>query len=234
MHNSGWKQSPGEDIVLAFHKGTVSYQERVRLKGYVQTVLHRYKNDRRVLCWDLYNEPGSRLLEDRSIALLNAVWAWAWEVRPSQPLTSGVFRSNQKRFNRIHTQNADVVTFHSYRGTAELRQRIAWLRKQAGARPLVCTEYMARTLGSRFEDYMPVFKKEKIGCFCWGLVAGKSQTIWPWESRKSLRGPFEPAPRGGFRKVPREPKVWFHDIFRKNGTPYDPNEVRLIRKIIRH
>lgn len=49
----------------------------------------------------------------------------------------------------------------------------------------------------------------------WGFVAGKSQTIYPWDSWD--------------RAYPTEPPVWFHDIFRADGTPYRPQEVELIR-----
>jgi hypothetical protein len=74
---------------------------------------------------------------------------------------------------------------------------------------------MARTQGSRFEGSLPIFKEEKVGCYNWGLVSGKTQTIYPWGSKKG--GP--------------EPKVWFHDIFRPDGTAFDAREVALIREI---
>jgi len=32
-------------------------------------------------------------------------------------------------------------------------------------------------------------------------------------------------PNGG------EPKVWFHDIFRKDGTPYSEKEIQLIKSL---
>ena len=37
--------------------------------------------------WDLYNEPGSLVLEKKSFTFLEYVWNWAHEIRPSQPLT---------------------------------------------------------------------------------------------------------------------------------------------------
>ena len=50
-----------------------------------------------------------------------------------------------------------------------------------------------------------MFHEEGVGAINWGLVSGKTNTIFPW-------GSPEGAP---------EPKVWFHDIFRKDGTPFD-------------
>jgi hypothetical protein len=76
---------------------------------------------------------------------------------------------------------------------------------------------MARPAGSTFQDILPYFKEQNIGAYNWGFVAGKTQTIYPWDSWT--------------KEYTAEPPVWFHDIFRADGTPYDPNEVRLIKKL---
>jgi hypothetical protein len=81
---------------------------------------------------------------------------------------------------------------------------------------LICTEYMARTRNSRFDNIMPMLKAENIGAYNWGLVAGKTNTIYAWDA---------PMPDG------KEPKVWFHDIFRKDGSVYSKEEVAVIRKL---
>ena len=96
---------------------------------------------------------------------------------------------------------------------ANLGQQIAELKKLG--RPVICTEYMARTRGSKFETHLPIFKEGHVGCYNWGLVSGKTQTIYPWESKQG-------AP---------EPQLWFHDILRSDGTPFDPQETALIRKL---
>ncbi|MEP7259334.1 MAG: 1,4-beta-xylanase, partial [Flavitalea sp.] len=88
---------------------------------------------------------------------------------------------------------------------------------RAYGRPIICTEYMARTSESFFETHLPIFKKHHVGAINWGLVAGKTNTIYPWGSKEGTP----------------EPAVWFHDIFRKDGTPYDHKEVEIIRSIIR-
>jgi hypothetical protein len=41
---------------------------------------------------------------------------------------------------------------------------------------------MARTHGNLFATHLPRFEQERIGCFNWGLVSGKTQTIFPWET----------------------------------------------------
>jgi hypothetical protein len=74
---------------------------------------------------------------------------------------------------------------------------------------------MARTNNSTFEKNMPILKKYRVGAINWGLVSGKTNTIFPWGSK-------EGSP---------EPAVWFHDIFRKDGTAYRADEVALIRQL---
>jgi hypothetical protein len=107
-----------------------------------------------------------------------------------------------------------VITFHNYSDAASLEKQVKELQ-QLG-RPVICTEYMARTRGSRFQTHLPIFKKYNVGAINWGLVSGKSNTIYQWDT---------PVTDGS------EPKLWFHDIFRKNGTPYDPEEIAVIKNL---
>jgi hypothetical protein len=75
---------------------------------------------------------------------------------------------------------------------------------------------MARTNGSLFQLIMPMLKNENIGAINWGFVSGKTNTIYAWST---------PMPSGN------EPDLWFHDIFRKDGTPFSKEEVTFIKKI---
>jgi hypothetical protein len=92
----------------------------------------------------------------------------------------------------------------------EIRQKLLL------GRPLICSEYMARTRNSLFVTHLPIFKRYQVGAINWGLVSGKSNTIYQWG---------KPVPDGS------EPKIWFHDVFRKDGSPFDENEVRVIRQL---
>lgn len=205
MHNSGWVQSPGTKVVL-------DNQQWPRLRTYVQDLLRSFGQDERVLAWDLYNEPGNNGLREKSLPLLQTVFAWAWEVRPQQPLTVGLW-FDCAPLNEFQLSASDVISFHNYNDAENLRRQIHELKKHG--RPVICTEYMARTRNSRFQTHLPIFREEKVGCYNWGLVSGKTQTIYPWGSPKG-------AP---------EPKLWFHDIFRSDGTPFDAEEVAFIRKM---
>ncbi len=119
-------------------------------------------------------------------------------------------------FERLQIALSDVVSFHNYDAPDEFEKRIKWLARYH--RPLLCTEYMARGNKSTFEGSLPVAKKHGVAAFNWGLVAGKTQTFLPWDS---WQRPY----------TDREPAIWFHEVFRTDGTPYRADEVELIRTL---
>lgn len=224
VHNSGWVQSPG---MVALQDKT----QYPRLETYVKGVVGRFGQDARVLGWDTWNEPDNtnnssygktepankvKLVEQ----LLPSVFQWARSANPSQPLTCGIWIGDWSSpdklttIEKVQVENSDVISFHNYDGPQEFEKRVKWL--QAYGRPLMCTEYMARGNGSTFQGTMPVAKKYKVAVYNWGFVAGKTQTFLPWDSWQK---PY----------VDREPTIWFHEIFRTDGTPYKAEEVAFIK-----
>lgn len=230
LHNSGWVQSPTRDLLK-------DPERHDSLKPYVTGVIERFKDDRRVQVWDIYNEPDNVNAvtygassktktelpnkPELALALIEKAFTWAREANPSQPVTSGIWSGDWKTIEamtpmaRFCAQHSDVISFHSYARLDDVKSRVGELRQFN--RPLLCTEYMARTTGSTFETILPYFKEHKIGAYNWGFVNGKSQTIYPWDSWQ--------------KQYTDEPKVWFHDIFHKDGAPYREDEVELIRKL---
>jgi hypothetical protein len=198
-----WTPSPGRKL------GNDS-TERPMLRRYVQDMLATFGKDKRVIAWDLYNEPlnGADVGQP---ALLEEIFTWAGAVRPCQPLTIGLWNDNAA-VNGVMLARSDVISFHRYADYAGVQTHIADL-KQHG-RPLICTEWMARAVGSRWETDLPLFKKEAVGCYNWGLVNGRTQCQFGWSNKRGTP----------------EPKVWFHDLFHKDGTPYDPAESAAIRQ----
>jgi hypothetical protein len=227
VHNSGWVQSPGA-IAL---EDTTQYP---RLKAYVQGVVGAFGKDERILSWDVWNEPGAdnagsyanKELKDKAArvtALLPLVFEWARESNPQQPLTSGVWdidisrdASGQSALQRIQVRESDIITFHNYSWPENFKSEIAWLKKFN--RPVICTEFMARSVGSTFDGVLPIARQERVGAINWGFVAGKTQTYFPWESWEH---PY----------VHSHPPVWFHEVLRADGTPYRQAEVDLIRRL---
>ena len=207
VHNSGWVRDPGD--LLYKDAALISV-----LEEYVKDVLTTFKDDKRIAMWDLYNEPGNSGYGNKSMPLLKKVFEWGWSIRPSQPLSSGVWSLKLSEYNKFQAENSDIITYHSYEVPGKHQAAIDTLKKYK--RPLVCTEYMARRNNSLFGNIMPLLKKENVGAINWGLVAGKSNTKYAWD---------EPIPNGG------EPKLWFHEIFRPDGTPYKQEEVDIIKHL---
>ena len=230
VHNSGWVQAPGIEIL----RDPAKFDS---LEPYVTGVTKHFANDPRVVAWDLFNEadngndnsygqnaakqelPPARKAEV-ALDLLAKTYQWARAVNPSQPLTSCVWRGDfadptkLPPIDRFDLANSDVISFHNYDGPEKMKQAIAGLRQYN--RPLLCTEYMARPTGSTFPAILPVLKREKVWAYNWGFVDGKTNTIYPWDSwQVQYHG---------------EPPVWFHDIFRPDGTPYRPAEVAAIKR----
>jgi hypothetical protein len=206
IHNSGWVQDPGRVI-----NTKASYEE---LHEYVTDVLHRFGHDKRILLWDLYNEPGNSNKKEASLPLLTRIFAWAREAAPEQPVSAGLWAWDYEKLNAFQVKNSDVITYHDYE-TPEWHQRVVQLLKAYG-RPVICTEYMARPRNSTFENTMPMLKAENVGAINWGLVEGKTNTKYAWDT---------PMPNGD------EPKLWFHEVFKKDGSPYKQEEVNLIKKL---
>lgn len=224
VHNSGWLQSPGREILRdpAKHEA---------LKPYVQGVLAHFKDDARIFGWDLFNEPDNpnpdayRTLElpdkaEAALVLLQKSFRWAREINPSQPLTAGIWRDYQGYLDnppifRFMLANSDLISFHNYAAAEDVAREITALRKLN--RPLICTEYLARGNASNFDPILGLFKEHKIGAINWGLVDGKSQTIYPWETWGKI--------------YTGEPTLWHHDIFRADGTPYRKTETDYIRRL---
>ena len=227
VHNSGWVQSPGA-------KALIDPSQRGRLKSYVEGVIGAFANDDRVLAWDLWNEPDNvnfgsygltepKQKEHAVTQLLPLVYAWARSANPAQPLTSGLWQGEWSKMDllnaiqRTQLHDSDIFSFHSYSSGEKFEQRVKALRAFE-QRPVLCTEYMARGVHSTFQGTLPIALKYRVAAINWGLVAGKTQTYLPWDSWAK---PY----------IGREPAVWFHEIFRTDGTPYSSEEVKFIQQM---
>ncbi|GAA4454977.1 hypothetical protein GCM10023189_22220 [Nibrella saemangeumensis] len=231
VHNSGWLQSPGAEALA-------DDGEHHRLESYVKGVVGAFRKDKRILAWDVWNEPDNPNTSsygqhepagkaDLVARLLPQVFQWARLARPIQPLTSAVWVAWENRdwsnpaawkpIETIQLENSDFITFHHYADVASF-QKMATALQQTG-RPVVCTEFLARSVKSQFQTHLPVAKKLNVGMMNWGFVAGKTQTFLPWDSWE------KPYASG------RQPSVWHHEILTPDGKPYLADEVEVIRKV---
>ena len=225
VHNSGWVQAPGREF-------TANPARLDELKAYVQGVVGHFQNDKRIDFWDVYNEPDNLnypayiKLEptnkvDSALLLLQKTFAWAREMKPSQPLSSAPWLgpwadpAKLRPIEKVQLEQSDIITFHNYDNLEKLKPCVENLRRYH--RPIICTEYMARPVGSTFDPNLRYLKEQNVGAYNWGFVSGKTQTIFPWDSWT--------------KTYLSEPPVWFHDIFRADGTPYKTDEVQFIKSL---
>jgi len=224
IHNSGWVQSPGA------HRLQDPAYTRV-LQSYVTGVVGMFAKDPRVLGWDVWNEPDNPAKDYRKVehedkqelvaAFLPHVFQWARAVNPIQPLTSGVWQghwrdsASRSTICSLQLEHSDVISFHSYGDPDEFEARIDELTPLG--RPILCTEYLARNLGSTVEGILPVAKRRNVGAYNWGFVAGRTQTYLPWDSWQQ---PYTALP-----------ETWFSDLIHPDGRAHDDNEIRLIRQL---
>ena len=228
VHNSGWLQSPSRHDLIDPEKDE-------HFKSFVQGFIGAFATDRRIILWDLWNEPensggGSykklQLPEERARIekLLPWVFEWAREVKPAQPLSSGVWigkswaphSDSLTPIQKYQLEQSDIITFHNYGWPESFEARIEQLRPYG--RPLINTEWMARGNGSTVDTILPIAAGENVGMINWGLVDGRTQTRFPWDSWKS---PY----------ILQEPSVWFHDLMHKDGTPYRNRESDIFLKV---
>ncbi|RVT81712.1 1,4-beta-xylanase [Rhodobacteraceae bacterium CCMM004] len=233
IHNSRAVASPGRAAVL-------DQALRPMLRAYVRDVVGTFRADRRILFWDLYNEPGNRMdfdrtaysefdaqLEAHALSLMEAGFATARAVDPEAPLTvaawttaspAGDVHPYQTEIDRSALLHSDIVTFHAYYPRRRVEQFIDYL--DVLDRPILCTEWMARQIDSRISDQLDLFRDRNVGCFQWGLVKGRTQTWLPWPD-DLVRAHGGEIDRG----------LWFHDLLHETGDPYDPGEVDTIRAL---
>jgi len=231
VHNSRAVGSPGRSMVMRSESWP-------RIERYVKDIIEAFALDSRIAIWDLYNEPSNRMifnadserefdvsLEQYSHRLMESCFRWAREVGPSQPLTvaawhtPSIFDPGMPLFDHPTDKRAlelsDIISFHAYLPLEQMRQAIALL--QGHDRPLICSEWLGRHAGSLLQEQLPLFYREAIGCYQWGLVEGKTQTYLPWPLLTDNNSDVSHG--------------WFHDLLRSDGSAYDEQETALIQKL---
>ena len=228
VHNSGWVQCPGYDLL----NDPSRYDE---LQQYVHGIVSHFAQDERVLIWDLFNEPDNMNITsykdddyahhkaELSMLLLKKTINWVRVINPVQPITMAPWKEDWSSddvltaLDNYMFTHSDIISFHCYEDKVDMEKRILALKRFG--RPMLCTEYMARPFKNTFQEILPLFRKYDVGAYNWGLVAGKSQTHCPWDSWS--------------KKYEQEPELWFHDIFRENGTPYIREEVEFLKSYLK-
>lgn len=194
---------------------------------YIRELMEHYRSDKRVYAWNVWNEPGNSNRRSRSLAMMRNVFDWLRKYDVSQPLTADVFAAacdfpdEYLRAPRTGTEIelaaidlSDVISYHYYGDYLHMRQYIECLRIYQ--RPLLCTEWLHRPMRSFIQTHLPLLKRERVGSYFFGFVNGKMQFNEPWEYLKVRKD--------------MDLTLWMHDIYHKDFTPYDPEEIAVITK----
>lgn len=235
VHNSQAAASPGRNIVVNEDYWDLVFK-------YLRDIVLTFKDDERILIWDIYNEPTNDgifsdisemdhfegNLKDYSYKLCKNSIDVVRSCDPKAPLTIGAWHNVKNILNmdislfdndidRLCLENSDVISFHAYSPKSVINEILSFLEKYN--RPIMCTEYLARHVESNLFDILPIFAENKIGAYNWGLVNGKTQTHIPWPVIVKNYSNYK--------------DMWFHDLFHQDGKPYDEKEIQLLKSLVR-
>lgn len=220
-----------EDVQSGRTVGYLPFDEpgsEVVMKEYVLDLARHYGQDERINIWNVWNEIGNSSRGTLSLPMMEAAFGWLREADVAQPLTAEVWGGGAaKPLDWVHNPTSlpavelralelsDVVSFHYYGDYTHAKQLIGYLRQFE--RPLLNTEWMHRPYRSLIETHLPLWKKEDIGSYFFGLVNGKAQLDVVWEFIKDMPN--------------IDTSLWMHDIFHADFTPYDPDEIAVLKEL---
>ena len=228
VRNSLWVQSPGA-------KGLTDAKQIENALGYAEDVVAAFSIDKRILAWDVWNEPentnstsyaNSELPNKVEIVrnLLPTLFKYVRAGVPTQPVTSGLWKDGDwssmatlSPIEKIQIEQSDFISFQNYDGPEDFEKRVKWLK--AFGRPVLCTGFLARNQGSSIEAILPIALKYDVGALVGDLVQGKTQRFLPLDSWMT---PY----------VNREPSVWSQDLFRTTGPLYRQQDADIIKQMI--
>jgi hypothetical protein len=217
--NTPHKNRPG---VVGFNPYLDTPEAANRTFELVGAFISHFAHDPRIVIWDLFNEPGNSNRHEVSIPFLKRYFETARSADPDQPLTIGSWHypfSETPQIQRLGWEYSDIISFHFYGSYQMMVELIADLKKFG--RPILNTEWLHRIFHSNVQEMFPLFYLEKIGCWNWGLVAGKTQTYEPWEAM------WQSYDAGNGEDM--DFTKWQHDLFRPSYRPYDPKEIKIIK-----
>lgn len=193
----------------------------------VKTLIRPFANDERIVLWDIWNEPGFKTGDPetfREMEWVEKMVHWCREENLCQPITASIIWDPDRDADvssptwekrRQVEAMMDLHNFHSYDCArnfgAEIDYTLDRIRKISN-RPIVCTEAMIRVNGSSVQRTLPVFAREHVHVYLWGLY----NNDWNWSVKwgRSTYDAFDPM---------------FHDFLWADGDAYDAREFPFIR-----
>ena len=232
------KEMGEQAYALGFHQGRFPlseeqkamephhYMEYPELKDtfieMVRRIVGKYRDDERIICWNVWNEPGI-LRGERTIEFLDTLFSVIRNEDPIQPLCADIWRGfndgkPQSKEEAHALELSDVISFHSYSEYRWFLENLSELKKLG--RPVFVTEWLHRIFHNNVAEIYPLLYIENVANYCWGFVVGKTQTNEPWSGMWDW---YEEGKGANYDFT-----KWQHDLFRPNLRPYDPREIDLI------
>ena len=237
-----WVQGPGRDRLEDKSKYPL-------LEKYVYDIVHSFADDKRILMWDIWNEPTphagplfpeepqgtpksdleKRLEEGESKnkaalveLLLPQVFRWAQSAAPSQPLTSAIF-------DPTHDWTRDRLTPVE---RVQLDQSDV-ITFHSYSEPQIFERQAAQLKALERPIICTEFMARPESTIAGILPVGKRLDIgmlnWGFVAGRSQAW----IPGDSWLKPYRDkaPSIWNQDLLRVDGTSYDPQEIALIEKL---
>ena len=193
-HNGRWAACP-QDAVR-------TEENLPKFKAYIQEVIRPHRTDKRVLWWEIYNEPKLRTRDGQktfSFKLRELGYKWAKELTPVQPVIACW---------DDHPWT-DIVDAHNYscdwnRWNKQTELNLAPHTDGGLAKGAVFTEAGARWYAPRPSNGEPVevirwlesrkaANKYAPGVYlCWELMVGNSNCRWYWGTKDNTPEPTVP------------------------------------------
>ena len=197
LHNGCWMASPQDSERTSVE----------RFKPFVTDVVSTFKDDARVLWWEVYNEP--KRSDNFSLALRAAAYAWAKAAKPSQPVAACWDDSNATDLVDHHQYTlpwgaANPVFSDPGKGGFVTEAGARWYQRtsfDAGS-PLTVINWLQALKAARSTPFVPGVMID------WEVMTGHSQTRWHWGD-----------PEGA-----AEPPIPWHSHLFPDGSPVSYTE----------
>lgn len=202
------------------------------METYTKEMVGAFAKEKRVIMWDLWNEPGNVDFNpsndmNRFIQHLRAIakiTVWAREMNPVQALTSSIFwrddilERDANQTSKLSWEVEGMMDVHNLHNYACSRDHKGYIQKmihalrQISNRPIVSTECLTRTNNSGLSRTFATFEKENVNFYLWGLYINDANWSVAWN--RSTYDPYDKP---------------FHDLLRPDGVPIDARDIELIR-----
>ncbi len=187
FHNGRWAQSP--------QARDIETDNVDKFKPYIQEIIRAHRSDRRVLFWEIHNEPPPG--DEYRDRLKTAGYHWAKQVKPTQPVLNCERGSSGWGDCRV----TDIVDAHVYsnahgplRDLSEMNPAKGTVFTEAGAR----WKAARRNFGGPIDMIYWLKQRRRQGLstpgmyLCWELMVGNSNCRWHWVDKPGAAEPEIP------------------------------------------